>query len=45
MTKIIELLLSLADKKFWGEVTIKFKEGKPVLIQKNEQIQCKEDEK
>ncbi|MEZ4873464.1 MAG: DUF2292 domain-containing protein [Bdellovibrionales bacterium] len=44
MTKIIELLLSLAEKKFWGEVTIKFQNGKPVVINKVEQIKLDKKE-
>jgi hypothetical protein len=38
MNKLIELIQLLMKNKFWGEVTIKFKDGAPVSIVKNEQI-------
>jgi hypothetical protein len=35
MSKIIDLLKELMNKNFWGEVTIRFKDGKPVFINEN----------
>ena len=32
LSKIVESLKKTISKNFWGEVTIKFKDGKPVLI-------------
>lgn len=30
--KIMELIQKAMDENFWGEVVIKFKDGKPVLM-------------
>ncbi len=38
MEKVFRMISQLAGKKFWGEVVIKFKDGKIELIHKNEQI-------
>jgi len=35
---IITLITSLMHKKFYGEITIKFQEGKIVLITKHETL-------
>ena len=32
LSRIVELLKKTMSENFWGEVTIKFKDGKPVLI-------------
>ncbi len=42
MKKIIELLKVLSDAKFWGEVTIRFREGQPIVMDKKEQIKITE---
>lgn len=33
MNEIVKKLVSLAGKKFWGSITIKFQDGKPVVIE------------
>lgn len=35
LLKIIQLLI---EEKFWGQITIKFKDGEPILIQREQQI-------
>jgi len=32
LTKIVESLKKVMSENFWGEVVIKFKNGRPVLI-------------
>lgn len=38
MKRIFELLKALSDAKFWGEVTIRFRDGQPLVVDKKEQI-------
>lgn len=38
MGVILSFISRLVSEKYWGEVIIRFKDGKPVLIMKNEQI-------
>lgn len=38
LVQIIELLVALKESGFWGEVTIKFKNGLPIAVTKHEQI-------
>ena len=38
MRNLYELLKKLVQEKFWGEVIKKFKDGKPVLVTKQEKI-------
>ena len=36
--EVSEILAELSTREFWGEVTIKFQNGKPVVVTKAEQI-------
>jgi hypothetical protein len=36
--EVAEILAELSSERFWGEVTIKFQNGKPILVTKAEQI-------
>ena len=38
METLIKLLRTMTKEKFWGELTIRFKDGKPIVINKSEQI-------
>lgn len=38
MKKLLEMLLCLINERFWGEVNIKFQDGKPVMFTKEQQI-------
>jgi hypothetical protein len=38
MEKVFRMIRQLMGEKFWGEVIIKFKDGRIDLIHKNEQI-------
>jgi len=33
MKELLSRISELAKNKFWGEITIKFKDGRPVLIE------------
>jgi len=43
MESVIKLLMVLVKEKFWGEIIIKFQNGKPVIVNKNEQIKVTEE--
>ena len=36
--EVIEIIRKAENTKFWGEITIRFKEGQPVLVTRQEQI-------
>lgn len=36
--EVSEILAELSSREFWGEVTIRFQNGKPVVVTKSEQI-------
>jgi len=38
MTELIKLIQQLASLKFWGELLIKYENGKIVLVKKTENI-------
>lgn len=38
LKKLIEILRQLMGSGFWGQVTIRFKDGRPTLIQQEQQI-------
>ena len=40
---IMNILCSLINQRFWGEVTIKFKDGEPFLVQEQRQIKLSDD--
>ena len=38
MKWLYNLIEALMKERFWGEVIIKFRDGKPVIVDKNQQI-------
>lgn len=43
MTYLSSLFEKLVAEKFWGELTIKFKNGHVITVQKSEQIKINND--
>lgn len=35
LLKIIQMLM---EERFWGQITIKFKDGEPIIVEQNKQI-------
>jgi len=42
MREILKIVEELVRTRFWGELTLKFQNGKVVVIGKNEQIKISE---
>lgn len=35
---ILKIIQSLIEDRFWGQITIKFKDGEPIIISQEKQI-------
>ena len=40
--EVFEILVEISQERFWGDVTIKFRDGKPVVMSKNQQIKIED---
>lgn len=35
---LLKVIQTLIEQRFWGQIIINFKDGEPIIINKNEQI-------
>ncbi|MBI2601909.1 MAG: hypothetical protein HYW48_02535 [Deltaproteobacteria bacterium] len=38
LLQLLKFIKELSRKEFWGQVTIRFKNGEPIIIQQEQQI-------
>lgn len=35
---LLKIIQTMIEERFWGQITIKFKDGEPIVIQQEKQI-------
>lgn len=38
MEALLKILQTMMEERFWGQITIKFKDGEPIVINQEKQI-------
>ena len=39
---LLKIIQSLVEECFWGQITIKFKDGEPIAVQQEKQIKLRQ---
>ena len=41
ITALLKIIQTLIEERFWGQIVIKFKDGEPIIIHREQQIKLK----